>query len=69
MPAYRIRIDRSLCSGFGICEAVAPGAFELDGDGVVAQLAGVTDDPAVLEAPSSCPAGAITVLAIEQEAA
>ena len=29
---YRISIDRSLCDGHGVCEALAPDVFELDDD-------------------------------------
>ena len=58
---YRIRIDRSLCSGFGACADLAPQLFDVGPDGVAATRAGETDDPAVLDAAAACPMAAITV--------
>jgi ferredoxin len=58
---YKIEIDRSLCSGFGTCAELAPEIFELDAGGTVSVRRGQSDDPAVLEAASSCPMAAITV--------
>ena len=66
MPAYRMQIDRSLCSSFGICEALAPDLFELGRDGLVSLRIGATDDEAVLEAARSCPVGAIAVSLAEE---
>ncbi len=62
---YRVTIDRSLCNGYGMCEALAPDVFELDGDGLASIRSGTTRDPAVLEACSSCPMGAISVVQVE----
>ena len=64
---YRIVIDGSLCSGFGDCADLAPDVFELGGSGKATVRMGASDDPAVLEAASACPMGAISV--IEEEAA
>jgi len=64
---YRIVIDRSLCSGFGACAELAPEIFELDDGGLVSLRTGTSPDPAVLEAASDCPMGAIEV--IEEQAA
>lgn len=70
MSTYRIRIDRTLCSGFGSCAELAPNAFEVGADGVATVLVGETDDPAALEAAESCPMAAITVEALaDSEAA
>jgi ferredoxin len=69
MKRYRIEIDRSICSGFGACEELAPHLFEIGGDGVAVMRADVTDDPNVLEAADACPMGAITVFEVEEEAA
>ena len=58
----RVRIDRSLCSGFGDCIDEASAAFRLDEDGVV-----VFVDPAsvdrgqLLRACDACPVDAIEV--------
>ena len=64
---YRIVIDRSLCSGFGSCTELAPDIFELDGEGLASVRVGTSDDAAVLDAASSCPMAAISV--IEEQAA
>ena len=64
---YTIVIDRSLCSGFGSCAELAPDVFEVDDGGLVSLRMGASDDPAVLDAASSCPMGAIRV--IEERAA
>jgi ferredoxin len=64
---YRIEIDRTLCSGFGVCAELAPNVIEVGKDGIAAVRTGVTPDPAVLEAAAQCPMAAITV--VEREAA
>jgi ferredoxin len=58
---YRIQIDGSLCSGFGICAELAPDVIAVGPDGLATIRAGLTDNPAVLEAADSCPMAAITV--------
>ena len=60
----KIRLDRTVCDGFGICAKHAPGYFSLDdwgyasliGDGTVAE----TDRDAVKRALLDCPVHAIT---------
>jgi ferredoxin len=64
---YRIQIDRSLCSGFGVCAELAPDLIEVGKDGIASVRVGTTSDPAVLEAAAACPMAAITV--VEEEAA
>ena len=64
---YKIVIERSLCSGFGACAELAPEIFEVDGGGLVSLRIGTSDDPAVLDAASACPMGAIEI--IEERAA
>jgi len=62
----RIRLDRTLCDGFGICARHAPGYFSLDdwgyasliGDGTVPEQ----DHDAVLRALLDCPVHAIMEL-------
>jgi len=68
MSTFRIHIDRTLCSGFGSCAELAPQALEVGADGIAGVLVGETDDPAVLDAASSCPMAAITVEAVEEAA-
>lgn len=62
---YRISIDRDLCSGYGICEALASDVFELGGDGVAILLKGTSDDEAVQKACNDCPMGAISLVKVE----
>lgn len=63
----RIRLDRTVCDGFGKCAEHAPGYFSLD-DWGYASLTGngeVTpgDEPAVTRAIFDCPVHAVTILA------
>jgi ferredoxin len=62
---YRISIDRSLCSGFGVCESLAPDVFELGDDGIAVLRAGMSEDEAVREACDACPVGAISIARVE----
>ncbi|MCV7230004.1 ferredoxin [Mycolicibacterium komossense] len=67
MSYCRVTIDRSRCTGIGLCEAAAPDLFEIDDDGV-AQLIGAdvgTDRlPELEEAASNCPTQSIAVSTI-----
>jgi ferredoxin len=62
----KIRLDRTVCDGFGICAKHAPGYFSLDdwgyanliGDGTVPD----EDRDAVMNALMDCPVHAITEL-------
>ena len=62
---YRISIDRSLCNGHGVCEALAPDVFELGPDDLAVLRTATSDDEAVREACDSCPMGAITLTRVE----
>ena len=62
---YRISIDRSLCNGHGVCEAVSPDVFELDDDGLAVLRTAVSEDETVREACESCPTGAISIAKVE----
>ena len=62
---YRISIDRSLCNGYGVCEALAPEVFALGDDGVAVLRTGVSEDEAAREACESCPMGAISIARLE----
>ncbi len=62
---YRITIDRSICSGYGVCESIAPDVFELGDDGLAVLRTGMSEDEAVQEACDSCPAGAISIARVE----
>ncbi|MHA7664913.1 ferredoxin [Mycolicibacterium sp. HS_4_1] len=59
----RIRLDRTMCDGFGICAKHAPSYFSLD-DWGYATLVGTgevpeADQPAVVRAVLDCPVHAI----------
>ncbi len=58
----RVRIDRTLCVGFGDCLAEAPEGLVLDGDGVVtfADPHQVERDR-LIRACEACPVDALTV--------
>jgi ferredoxin len=61
MP-YLIKIDRSLCTGYGECVGIAPEVFRLGDDNIsVVVDADAADDETVLDAARACPVDAITV--------
>ncbi|HEY2855697.1 MAG TPA: ferredoxin [Gemmatimonadaceae bacterium] len=58
----RVRIDRTLCVGFGDCVTAAPDAFVLDGEDIVIFRAPESvDRECLLRACESCPVDALTV--------
>ncbi len=58
----RIRIDRTLCVGFGDCVTASPDAFALDEENVVVfKTPDAVAREALLRACASCPVDAITV--------
>ncbi len=58
----RVRIDRTLCVGFGDCISAAPDGFVLDGDGVAVFLRPEhVDRDTLLRACDACPVDALTV--------
>jgi ferredoxin len=59
-----IRVDRTKCSGIGLCEMTAPSAFEIGEDGQSHVLDGTptgADLLAAQEAVSNCPTGALSI--------
>ena len=59
MP-YHIKIDRSLCTGYGECVGIAPEVFQLGDDNVSIVLDPEgSDDETVLDAARACPVDAI----------
>jgi ferredoxin len=57
-----VRIDRTLCVGFGDCVKASPGSFALDADDVAVFVAPETvTREELLCACASCPVDAITV--------
>lgn len=62
IDGLRVRIDRTLCVGFGDCVTEAPEAFALDGDDVVEFVAPErVGRERLLRACASCPVDALTV--------
>lgn len=60
--SLRVRIDRTLCVGFGDCVTEAPEAFALDDEGVAVFVTPEQVDRArLLCACDICPVDAITV--------
>lgn len=62
---YRIVIDRSLCSGYGLCIDLAPDMFDLDEEGVAKARSGITDDERAIAAAETCPMAAIRLERLE----
>ncbi|MDQ3698789.1 MAG: ferredoxin [Gemmatimonadota bacterium] len=58
----RVRIDRTLCVGFGDCVTEAAAAFQLDDEGIAVFVTPERVDRAtLLRACDACPVDAITV--------
>jgi ferredoxin len=58
----RVRIDRTLCVGFGDCITAAPDAFELDAaDVAIFRAPESVERACLLRACASCPVDALTV--------
>lgn len=63
MPDHpRVRVERELCLSAGCCTQIAPDVFALDTEGLAVVLSiDEASDAELLEAESTCPAGAIRV--------
>ncbi|MEE1926988.1 ferredoxin [Streptomyces sp. TRM 70351] len=59
---WRIEIDGRACTASGMCAALAPGRFALEGSHAEVLPGPVEADDVLLDAADSCPASAITVL-------
>jgi ferredoxin len=58
----QVTVDPDLCIGSGSCVHLAPGAFELDEDGVADVIdPDAAPDDRLRQAARSCPSGAISV--------
>ena len=60
----RIEVDRTKCSGIGLCEVAAPAIFEVGDDGqthVLVDPVSETDMASVEEAVANCPAMALSL--------
>ncbi|WP_040691562.1 ferredoxin [Nocardia vinacea] len=61
----RVVVDRSKCTGLGICESLAPKFFEIDDNGELVQLEEAITDrelAAVEEAVQGCPTEALRIV-------
>jgi ferredoxin len=62
VAGLRVRIDRTLCVGFGDCVKESPDAFALDDDNVaIFTTRDAVAREALLRACASCPVDALTV--------
>ena len=62
VAGLRVRIDRTLCVGFGDCVKASPEAFTLDEENVAVFVTpDVVARDALLRACASCPVDALTV--------
>jgi len=62
VAGLRVRIDRTLCVGFGDCIKEAPEGFKLDGDGVAVFVdPDAVERDRLLRACDACPVDAISV--------
>lgn len=81
MPKYKVKIDRNLCIGAASCSAVAPNAFDLDGEGKAvvkkkdgsqtSDFVGYEDindtDVNIMNAAKSCPVNAIVIVEVDDQ--
>jgi ferredoxin len=57
-----VEVDRAVCMGSGTCVFEAPGAFELDEDGISVPVdPGAVPEDRIIETARVCPTHAITV--------
>ncbi len=62
VAGLRVRIDRTLCVGFGDCVKEAPEGFKLDADGVAVFVdPDAVERDRLLRACDACPVDAISV--------
>lgn len=60
----KVVVDRTKCSGIGLCEITAPTIFEVGDDGqsqVINQQPSADEMPTVEEAIGNCPTGALSI--------
>ncbi|HEY7794741.1 MAG TPA: ferredoxin [Gaiellaceae bacterium] len=65
----RIQIDRSLCSGFGVCAEIASRSIRIGPDGLAEPTGDGADEAAAGDAAAACPMGAITLVGDELDRA
>ncbi len=60
----KVIVDRTKCSGIGLCEVTAPTVYEVGADGqshVLKEVPSADEMAAVEEAVANCPTGALSV--------
>ncbi|MBN1353936.1 MAG: ferredoxin [Candidatus Omnitrophica bacterium] len=57
----KITIDRSLCTGCGLCASLCPDAFEVGDDNIAKVIGSSCGDQSIEEVASQCPVEAIKV--------
>jgi ferredoxin len=58
----RVRADRDVCIGAGMCVLTAGAVFDQDDDGIVAVLDEAPEDvDGVRQAVANCPSGALSI--------
>ena len=60
----KVRVDKEICAGFGVCLGLCPEVFELHDDGYAIVLVGEVPpehEDMVRKAAIQCPSNAITV--------
>ena len=60
----RVRVDKEICAGFGVCLGLCPEVFELHDDGYATVLLGEVPpefEDMVRQAAVQCPSNAISV--------
>jgi ferredoxin len=61
---HKVFVDRSRCCGYGLCAALCPDVYKLDGDGIVfleSEFVPAGQEEAASEGAAACPAEAIRV--------
>jgi ferredoxin len=60
----KVKVDRTKCSGIGLCEMTAPMVYEVGDDGqshVLKEEPSADEMPLVEEAIANCPTGALSI--------
>ncbi|AIG79000.1 MULTISPECIES: ferredoxin [Amycolatopsis] len=60
--SWKVEVDGNTCIGSGMCAALMPEVFELEGAVATVVKGEVDPDETVLDAADSCPAMAIEVM-------
>lgn len=70
MSGFRVRVDRDLCQGHGVCESEAPGVFEVPRRGQVVVLEDAPGEASRAEVEAAvryCPTHALSIVEEPEE--